>query len=95
MQLVNSKHPTDSVKPDKILGYQAVEEKIGLCQSSFRALGRKNLFPQPIPLTPSGGRVGWLESEVDAWIQQRAQQAREQGAAIRRSSPNPRARVGQ
>jgi prophage regulatory protein len=41
-------------------------------------LEKKGLFPKRLQLSP--GRVGWLESEIDRWIAERAA-ARDVGAA--------------
>jgi prophage regulatory protein len=57
---------------DKILKLPDVIEATALSRSSIYAFVGKNTFPKPVPL---GARsVGWLKSEIDQWIDNRAQQ---------------------
>lgn len=66
-------------KPKKILRLPDVKERIGCSRSSIYLMISQNLFPTPISL---GGRsVGWLESEINDWIDQRIQASREKGGA--------------
>ena len=51
-------------KPDLTL-------KIALSDATIARLERKGKFPKRIQL--GGNSVGWLESEIDAWIQERAE----------------------
>lgn len=58
-----------------IIRLPEVKRRTGLSRSSvyakisrgpYRVCDRDSLFPKPIPL---GARaVGWLESEIDAWV---------------------------
>ncbi len=63
------------MKPDtnlkeKLLRLPEVKARTGLSRSTIYALIGQNKFPRHIPL---GLRcVGWLESEIDAWIENRA-----------------------
>lgn len=41
----------------------------GLSRSSIYAFIQSNKFPAPIPLGPRA--VGWLEAEVNDWVQQK------------------------
>lgn len=54
--------------PPRILRMPAVQQKIGLCKASIYNRIKKGTFPKPIPL--GGKSVGWLESDVDLWIEQ-------------------------
>lgn len=36
-------------------------------------------FPQPIKLSPNGSAVGWLEHEIEAWIESRINATRRKG----------------
>jgi len=55
--------------PSKILRLKAVKELTGLSRSAIYANAKTGTFPQSILL---GLRtVGWLESDVQAWIDQR------------------------
>jgi prophage regulatory protein len=52
----------------RILRRKQVESRTGLSRSTIYARIAEGLFPRPIDL--GGGRaVGWLESEIDAWLQ--------------------------
>ncbi|UGA53712.1 helix-turn-helix transcriptional regulator [Vibrio sp. VB16] len=59
----------------KILRLKDVTEKTGLSRSTIYYLVSQKQFPSSIPL---GARsVGWLESEINEWLQE--------GIEIRRS----------
>ncbi len=52
----------------RILRRKQVESRTGLSRSTIYARIAEGSFPRPIDL--GGGRaVGWLESEIDAWLQ--------------------------
>lgn len=54
----------------RILRLRQVIQRIGLKRDSIYRGARENWFPKPIKL---GERAsGWFEDEVDAWLQQRA-----------------------
>lgn len=54
----------------KILKLPEVTAMTGLSRSSVYDFVKKGAFPAPIPL---GSRaVGWLESDIANWIEQRA-----------------------
>lgn len=59
---------------EKILRLRPVLSRTGLSRSMAYDLMAKDQFPKPISL---GARaVGWLESEIDAWIAQRIKATR-------------------
>lgn len=59
---------------EKILRLRSVLSRTGLSRSMAYDLMTKDQFPKPIGL---GARaVGWLESEIDAWIAERIQASR-------------------
>lgn len=61
---------------EKILRLRPVLSRTGLSRSMAYDLMAKEQFPKPISL---GARaVGWLESEIDAWIDQRIKASRNQ-----------------
>lgn len=96
MHLVNLTPPATPVTPDRLLPTSETCSRVGgVSKSTLHTWIRAGDFPAPIPLTPGGSRVAFLESQVNAWIQQRAQTAAEQGTAARAKSPNPRARAAQ
>ena len=52
-----------------ILRRKQVEARTGLSRSSIYFNMAKNLFPKPIRLTERS--IGWLESEIQEWINDR------------------------
>jgi len=57
-----------------ILRRKQVEARTGLSRSTIYLHMKKGVFPKPISL---GARaVGWLESEVSEWLDQRIKQSR-------------------
>ena len=69
----NPQHPTPTI----ILRRQAGQARTGLSRSTIYLRVAQGTFPRPIPLGPRA--VGWLEGEVEAWLQA-------QVASVRRSS---------
>ncbi|MFC3725937.1 AlpA family transcriptional regulator [Neoaquamicrobium sediminum] len=54
---------------ETILRREAVESATGLPRSTLYHFMKLGDFPKPVPI---GGRaVGWLSSDIDAWIQSR------------------------
>lgn len=53
----------------KILRRRQVEERVGLSCSSIYAGVASGTFPKPIRLGAQS--VGWLESEISAWLRDR------------------------
>lgn len=57
---------SNQIEKPKILRLPPVKEKTGWSRSSIYSLMAQNKFPQKISL---GARaIGWLESEIDAYI---------------------------
>jgi prophage regulatory protein len=57
-----------------ILRLPQVKIRVGLSRSSIYLAVSQGKFPRPVSL---GARaVGWLESEVDAWLSQRVELSR-------------------
>ncbi|MEQ9546418.1 MAG: AlpA family transcriptional regulator [Marinobacter sp.] len=54
-----------------ILRLSEVRARTGLPRSTIYALQSKGEFPHSIKLSNHGSAVGWLESEIDDWIQSR------------------------
>lgn len=50
----------------KLLRKTEVIKATGLCGSMIYRLMKEQKFPKSVPITP--GRVGWVDSEVEAWI---------------------------
>jgi len=58
-----------------VLRRKQVESRTGLSHSTIYARIAAGLFPSSIDL--GGGRaVGWLESEIDQWVQSRINESR-------------------
>ncbi|MWV18256.1 AlpA family phage regulatory protein [Pseudomonas sp. L-22-4S-12] len=55
----------------KVLRLNAVVRTTGLARSTIYKLIGSGEFPRPVPLT--GRSVGWIETEVVAWIQSRVE----------------------
>ena len=51
----------------QLLTIKQVSTRISLSISQIRRLIGVNQFPRPITISP--GRKGWLEKDVDKWIQ--------------------------
>ena len=43
-------------------------KKLGISSASIFDMVAKGQFPKPFVIVPGGRAVGWLESDVDAWI---------------------------
>ena len=57
----------------KILRLPKVIERVGFARSSIYAFVSRGGFPPPIKI---GDRaVGWLDSDIDAWIDARTEQS--------------------
>jgi len=69
-----------SVLP-RILRWPEVNLKTGLCRSHIHQLVSKGHFPPPIKLTPNGRASGWVEFEVNAWLEQRIAESRSNSPA--------------
>lgn len=59
-----------SVSTKRILTYPKLREKIVYTRQHLARLEKLGLFPKRIRY--GANRVGWLESEVDGWIEARA-----------------------
>ena len=62
----------DNRKPAKLLRYCDLQETRGITYTRrhLYTLESERKFPKRVPLGEN--RVGWLESEIDAWIAERA-----------------------
>ena len=63
----------------RILRKKAVSERTGLPHATIYRYMDLGKFPKPIELGP--GTVGWLECEIDAWLEARIAARDEQQAA--------------
>jgi prophage regulatory protein len=68
----------DNHQTDRILRFPEVKARVGLCRSHIHNLVAQGKFPAPIKL---GARAsGWLESEIDQFIQSRIEESRKEVA---------------
>ena len=72
MTIIRPYHEAASFNPtshENIQRWPVVFGRVGYCRSHVHKLISKGEFPQPIKL---GLRAsGWLESEIDAWLEDR------------------------
>ncbi|VXB61253.1 helix-turn-helix transcriptional regulator [Brevundimonas sp. G8] len=54
---------------DRLLPWPEVRKLVGFSRTTAWRMQRAGLFPGPVPVSP--GRVGWWESELNAWKQER------------------------
>jgi prophage regulatory protein len=54
---------------EKLLTVAETMERTGLSRQTIHRLRNDDLFPTPRQITP--GRIGYLESEITAWIEGR------------------------
>jgi prophage regulatory protein len=68
----------------RIIRRHQLTDKVGYCLAHIYRLERQGLFPRRIRL---GRRaVGWVEEEVEAWLQERVD-ARDEGPSARDGQP--------
>lgn len=61
--------------PTVILRRPQVEARTGLSRSTIYERMRRGRFPRPIQLGPRS--VGWLESDINAWLDERIEETRQ------------------
>lgn len=61
-----------------LLRLPAVKARTGLSRSSIYVHISKGRFPKPVSL--SANMVGWVESEIDGWVQARIDESRKAAA---------------
>ena len=59
----------------RILSAEDVSNKTSLSASHLRRLSKEGKFPQPIQI--SSFRVGWLDADVDDWIERKHLETKE------------------
>ena len=73
-----------SVPPSAILRRRDVQSRTGLSKSSLYRITKDGTFPAPVRLGPRC--VGWIEAEVQAWIERRIEISRRSQEAIATAS---------
>jgi prophage regulatory protein len=56
-------------KPLKIIRIKQVTALTGFSKSYIYELAKKGLFPKSLKLIKGGAAVGWLESDINQWIE--------------------------
>lgn len=56
---------------DQVLRFPEVHRLTGLARSTVHALAAQGKFPKPIKLSANGRSSGWLQSELNSWMQSR------------------------
>ncbi len=69
--------PNEPGPPVQIIRHAKVCHKLNLSSAKLFDMIAKGLFPRPFVIIPGGRAVGWLESDVDAWINGRSADLRE------------------
>jgi len=76
---ITSREVTNMAQPIQrepaFLRRKQVESRTGLARSTIYQYIKDGMFPKPVPLGPRA--VGWLESEVSEWIDERVKIARD------------------
>ena len=62
--------------PVRVLRHADACVKVGVSKGKLFDMIAKGQFPKPFPLVPGGRSVGFLESDIDAWILSRKEAAR-------------------
>lgn len=65
---------SDKTKPTSILRLPEVIERTGIPRSSIYSAIKEGEFPKPIQL--GARRIGFIESEVEKWLEERIQVSR-------------------
>lgn len=60
---------TLSAKSDRLIGIKQTSAKTDLSRSTIYRLERRGLFPKRRQISP--GRIGWFESDVEAFLESR------------------------
>ena len=65
------KQMTSIDKPRQILRWTEVASRIPFSKSHAYALQAQGKFPKPVKLVEGGRAAGWLESDIDSFIEGR------------------------
>ena len=55
-------------QPIRVLRMKDLPEKVGFAPSTIYELVARGEFPKPFKLMPGGRAAGWLEHELDNWL---------------------------
>lgn len=57
-----------------LIRIKTIQKMTGLSRSYIYSLTKQGLFPSSVSLTAQGTAKGWVESEVQDWINQRIEE---------------------
>ena len=83
-------HDAEPPRP-RLLSWPAVREKVGISRTTAWRLQQTGGFPASVALSP--GRVGWWESELEAWRKNRNRRRWRGSASPRLKGTAPRSRM--
>lgn len=63
----------NQTKKQRLIRRSEVIHRVGLCKASIYNRMNSGEFPRPISI--GGGRVAWLESDIDQWISEKLAEA--------------------
>jgi len=72
----NSSFTSNQQQPEKLLRWPEVQARVGFCKSYSYVLQKKGIFPNPVKLIEGGRATGYLESEINEFINARIEQSR-------------------
>jgi prophage regulatory protein len=72
----NDSSNTSNKQPEKLLRWPEVQARVGFCKSYSYVLQKKGIFPLPIKIIEGGRATGYLESEINEFINARIEQSR-------------------
>lgn len=82
MENINSEKINSLIqRGGRLLRWPDVQARVGICRSYANLLVKQGEFPKPYKLTSKGRSVGWLEEDIDAWIERRVGTAKPHPAA--------------
>jgi predicted DNA-binding transcriptional regulator AlpA len=58
-------------KPDRIVRFAEAEVIVGVPRGTLNRWIADGVFPRPFRLTPAGSALGWMLSDLTAWIESR------------------------
>ena len=72
----NSHYTNNQQQPEKLLRWPEVQARVGFCKSYSYVLQKKGIFPLPIKIIEGGRATGYLESEINEFINTRIEKSR-------------------
>jgi len=72
----NSRYTNKQQQPEKLLRWPEVQARVGFCKSYSYVLQKKGIFPLPIKIIEGGRATGYLESEINEFINTRIEKSR-------------------